>query len=98
MNTLPNAGTGASVNWCQSFGDIDLFAQLTGTPQAGGTWVDLNATGAVSGSIFSAAGFAPGSYAFTYAVSSPGCAPASSTVIVNVGPCLAPPGGIYPVE
>lgn len=98
LSLAPDAGTGASVNWCQSFGDIDLFAQLTGTPQAGGTWVDLNATGALSGSIFSAAGFAPGSYAFTYAVSSPGCAPASSTVTVNVGPCLAPPGGIYPVE
>lgn len=98
LSVSPDAGTGASVNWCQSFGDIDLFAQLTGTPQAGGIWADDNATGALNESIFSSAGFAPGSYAFTYTVSSPGCASASSTVTVNVGPCLAPPGGIYPVE
>ncbi|MBK8500475.1 MAG: hypothetical protein IPL52_17055 [Flavobacteriales bacterium] len=95
---LPNAGIGGSVAWCQSFGNIDLFAQLGGAPQAGGTWSDDNATGALTGSVFAAGSVAPGSYAFTYTVDGPPCSPATATVTVVVGPCLVPPGGINPVE
>lgn len=94
----PDAGTGGTVAWCQSFGNIDLFAQLGGTPQAGGTWTDDNATGALSGSVFAAGSVAPGSYSFTYTVDVPPCSPATATVTVAVGPCLIPPGGINPVE
>lgn len=77
--------------WCQSFGVLDLFAQLTGTPQAGGNWSDDDATGALNGGTFTPGGVPPGTYDFTYTVSSGGCPPASATVAVNLGACLAPP-------
>ncbi|MGJ8715884.1 MAG: Ig-like domain-containing protein, partial [Maribacter stanieri] len=38
----PNAGIDGTLNICQgyTFTNADLFAQLTGTPDTGGTWVD----------------------------------------------------------
>ncbi|MEO9977865.1 MAG: gliding motility-associated C-terminal domain-containing protein, partial [Maribacter dokdonensis] len=38
----PNAGSDGTLNICQgsSFTNADLFAQLTGSPDTGGTWVD----------------------------------------------------------
>lgn len=94
----PNAGIDASVNWCQSSGTIALFAQLGGTPDAGGLWMDDNASGALTGASFAAGTVPPGTYSFTYTVGTAPCGPASSTVTVIVGPCLLPPGGVFPVE
>ncbi|MGB2759012.1 MAG: Ig-like domain-containing protein, partial [Maribacter stanieri] len=38
----PNAGIDGTLNICQGdvFDDVDLFAQLTGSPDTGGTWVN----------------------------------------------------------
>ncbi|MEP2279967.1 Ig-like domain-containing protein, partial [Maribacter sp.] len=40
----PNAGIDGTLNICQgaTFDNDDLFAQLTGSPDTGGTWVDNN--------------------------------------------------------
>jgi hypothetical protein len=93
-----NAGTGAAVNWCQSFGNIDLFAQLGGAPDTGGIWTDDDATGALTGASFAAGTVPPGTYSFTYNVGTAPCSPASSTVSVTVGPCLLPPETGLPAE
>ena len=96
--TPPSAGSSATVSWCVSFGALDLFAQLGGTPLPGGIWTDVNATGGLNGGVFNPSGIPDGSYVFSYTVSVAPCAPASATITVNLGACLAPPGEIYPTE
>lgn len=98
QQVAPNAGTGGTVAWCQSFGNIDLFAQLGGAPDPGGLWTDDNGTGALTGASFAAGTVTPGTYAFTYTVDDPPCSPVFSTVTVTVGPCLLPPDTGLPVE
>lgn len=94
-----NAGVDATLNWCQSSGALDLFAQLVGTPSPGGTWTDDNATGALSGSTFNPVGVPSGTYVFTYTVGGGACPAASASVTVNhSGVCLVPPQYPYPVE
>ncbi|MBL0127029.1 MAG: hypothetical protein IPP83_06130 [Flavobacteriales bacterium] len=39
-----------------------------------------------------------GNYADTYLVNSVACGPATATLSVIVGPCLIPPGEIFPTE
>ncbi|MBK7383269.1 MAG: hypothetical protein IPI81_08015 [Flavobacteriales bacterium] len=94
----PNAGSSGIVNWCQSFGALDLFAQLGGTPDVGGIWTDDNATGQLVAGVFNASSVIPGSYGFTYMVNSVACGPATATLLVIVGPCLIPPREIFPTE
>lgn len=99
VSPVANAGTDASLNWCQSSGALDLFAQLVGTPSPGGTWTDDNATGALSGSTFNPVGVPSGTYVFTYTVGGGACPAASASVTVNhSGVCLVPPQYPYPVE
>ncbi|MBK6343826.1 MAG: hypothetical protein IPF41_14895 [Flavobacteriales bacterium] len=73
----PNAGTSTVVASCPGTPPINLFAQLGGTPQAGGVWVGPG--GAHSGT-FNPATDAYGVY--TYTVGN-GCQNASATVTVN---------------
>ncbi|MCB0790109.1 MAG: hypothetical protein KDB75_12440, partial [Flavobacteriales bacterium] len=63
----------------------DLLDALGGTPDAGGTWTDLQATGQLSGEFFSPLGLAPGNYGFLYTVPGNGqCADATATVTVTI--------------
>lgn len=94
-----NAGTNATLNWCLSSGALDLFEQLGGAPQPGGTWTDDSATGALSGATFNPAGVPSGTYVFTYTVGGGACPAASASVTVNhSGVCIVPPQYPYPVE
>jgi hypothetical protein len=92
----PDAGTSATLAWCQSWGTLDLFAQLGGTPDTGGTWIDPAGTGQLSGSSWDPTGMANGSYQFTYTVETTACPAATATVTVNhAQACLAPPPTNY---
>lgn len=95
----PNAGVDVTLIRCLSQGDVDLFAQLGGTPEAGGTWADDNATGQLTGSTFTVAGAPSGSYTFIYTVPGGTCPDAQATVTVNFNAmCVMEPSSPYPVE
>jgi gliding motility-associated-like protein len=80
----PDAGTPGSATLCSSDAPIDLFAQLGGTPDAGGAW---SGPSAVSNGQFDPAVMNAGMYTYTITVPPP-CVDASSTVTINV---VAPP-------
>jgi gliding motility-associated-like protein len=76
----PDAGTPGSITLCSSDAAIDLFAQLGGTPDAGGAW---SGPSAVVGGQFNPAFMNAGVYTYTINVPPP-CVDASSTVAVDV--------------
>lgn len=85
VTSFLNAGTNNSVDVCTNGGNVDLFASLGGTPDAGGTWSDDDASGALSGGFFDPSQITPGTYDFTYSLIGQGaCASSSATVSVNV--------------
>ncbi|XCF06681.1 gliding motility-associated C-terminal domain-containing protein [Tamlana crocina] len=85
--TSPNAGNpnGTALIVCSTDNNIDLFAGLDGSQDAGGTWSNDDNVGSLLGSIFNATGLFAGTYSFTYTVSgtSP-CADDSTVISVTV--------------
>ncbi|MBK9759405.1 MAG: gliding motility-associated C-terminal domain-containing protein [Flavobacteriales bacterium] len=75
-NPDPGANSGATL--CLSDSPIDLFEQLGGTPDAGGTW---SGPSLVNGSTFDPASMADGIYTYTIDVPPP-CVSASSSVVI----------------
>ncbi len=85
VNEIPDAGNDSTVTVCVTQTTYDLTTALTGTAQAGGTWNDDDATGALTGNILDASSAGVGTWQFTYTVSGTGACPDSSAVItVNV--------------
>jgi len=81
----PVAGGDNSLAACGSGSTIDLFTQLTGTPDAGGTWTDDDSSGALTGSIFNPAVSGDGIFNFTYQVNGAGaCLGEVATAVVTV--------------
>ncbi len=81
----PNAGSFGTISACVSDTEVILFAGLSGSPQTGGTWQDINATGQLVNGIFDATGVLPGSYRFRYTVAGMGpCANDTASVLVTV--------------
>ena len=77
----PKAGSPTNTTICNG-SSVDLFTLLTGE-DAGGTWIDLNSSGGLSGSVFtsSSAGF----FRFKYTtLSGSVCPPSESIVSVTV--------------
>ena len=77
-------GTDGSVTFCDNDAPADLFNQLGGTPDTGGSW-----TGPSSLTNGDQGTFTPGTNAagvYTYTVGPAGC-PQTSTVTVTVNPC-----------
>ena len=81
----PDAGVPSIVQLCSTSPAIDLFTQLGGTPNVGGTWTDPG--GGAAGALFTPGISVPGIYTYTL-VATPPCVNAISTVqvIVNAPP------------
>ena len=95
VNTTPNAGTAAAQTTCSNINNFDLFSGLAGN-DAGGTWSDDDATGALTANLFDATAVVPGSYDFTYTVSVVGCIDDIETVTVTVN--TAPSAGTATIQ
>ncbi|AWH83879.1 hypothetical protein HYN59_01545 [Flavobacterium album] len=79
VNAVPVAGNDNSISICNDGASIDLAGYLSAPHDAGGTWQDVNSTGALAGSTFNTAGIADGTYQFKYVVS--GCGPDDEAII-----------------
>ena len=89
VDAAANAGTNGADTVCTTASAVDLQALLGGTPDAGGTWNDDDATGALTGSTFDATQVSIGTYNFTYTVAGTGaCTDATATVSVTVETCI----------
>ncbi|HRO97928.1 MAG TPA: hypothetical protein PLN54_00670, partial [Flavobacteriales bacterium] len=78
-NAATNAGTDGAITVCDNGAAIDLFAQLGGTPQGGGTW---SGPSAVVGGQYDPATMTPGAYTYTVTGVAP-CTNATATVTVT---------------
>ena len=88
VNTAPVAGVNASVTRCSDDDPFQLFSELGGNPDAGGTWAG---PGGAHGPAFHPSVDAPGPYTYTVA----GLAPCSNaTATVNVTVVIAPQAGL----
>ncbi|XMO88287.1 gliding motility-associated C-terminal domain-containing protein [Algibacter sp. AS12] len=87
INALPETGTPMPATFCENDlvanSPLDLFGQLTGE-DAGGTWTDDNASGALKSSNVDLTALAIGSYNFTYTITDANSCENSSTVTVIV--------------
>ena len=83
----PETGTATTAVFCENDlvgnSPLDLFGQLTGE-DAGGTWADDDATGALTGSDVDLTLLTIGSYNFTYSITDTNGCSNSSTVIVTI--------------
>ena len=83
----PNAGgpNATPIVACNDNSNIDLFDGLDGAEDAGGTWSDDDATGALTGNTLDATSLAAGTYNFTYVVTaSAPCVDDSTTITVTI--------------
>lgn len=87
VDTTPSAGLGMTDTACNTDNMVDLTTYLDGTQDAGGVFMDDDATGAVTGSMFDATAAGTGSYNFTYVVTNNGCSD-STTLTVIVENCV----------
>ncbi|MEO8068828.1 MAG: gliding motility-associated C-terminal domain-containing protein, partial [Flavobacteriales bacterium] len=84
----PDPGTDGSLIACITGAPVDLFTQLGGSPDVGGTWLDPN--GLVHPGVFNPGVDGPGSYTYTVGATAP-CPDLSSTVNVDI--TMAPDAG-----
>jgi hypothetical protein len=80
----PNAGSDGSITLCTSGAAVSLFAQLGGSPDAGGTW---SGPSNVTGGLINPANMSAGAYVYTVSATAP-CTVETATVNVTIN---APP-------
>ncbi|NCP60300.1 MAG: gliding motility-associated C-terminal domain-containing protein, partial [Flavobacteriales bacterium] len=87
VTQAPDAGTDNTISMCVIDGTIDLFTQLGGTPDSGGTWSPALTSGT---GVFDPAMDAPGVYTYLVASVLPCRADPSSQITVTVNDSSAP--------
>jgi gliding motility-associated-like protein len=86
VNVAPEAGLDNSVFTCADATSFDLFGNLSGSPDAGGVWSDLDNSGAViSGNSANFTNVTAGQYRFEYRITSAGCADDIAILTIDVG-------------
>ena len=84
VHAAPNDGGDASVSACVAASSLNLAAELS-NPDAGGMWLDLDATGALTDSIFDVSGVTIGDYNVAYAVpGNAGCEADTAFIAVQI--------------
>lgn len=84
-----NAGTNGTGDACETDQTaIDLMTLLGGTPDMGGSWSDINGSGALSGSMFTPSTAGSGTWNFNYIVSDT-CGSDTATVTMTVDPTVS---------
>jgi hypothetical protein len=88
---IADAGIGNTVNSCNDSSQ-DLFSQLLGAPDAGGTWTQLSGPGSptITGDQVDLNAAPGGSYDFEYRVTESSCPDVTAIVTVNVTQQLFP--------
>lgn len=84
VDQVPDAGANTSLIWCASDGPFQMFDQLNGTPQPGGTWVHNTMPHA---GIFDPGVDTPGLYVYSVPGVAP-CMTATAELSITVGACL----------
>jgi gliding motility-associated-like protein len=86
VTNAPNPGTNNSVTSCNNNSSFNLFSSLGGTPDAGGTWLQLSGTvRPLTGNTVDLNGATSGTYTFQYTVvGTAPCANGTAIVTVNV--------------
>lgn len=84
VNQPANAGTNGEIIACDTVQALVLFDGLNGTPQSGGTWLDLNGSGGMENGILNTTELPPGEYLYRYTVTVAGCGSATALVKVLV--------------
>ncbi len=84
VNEPADAGANGELVVCDTLLALDLFQGLQGTPQTGGTWTDLDGSGALDNGFFNTAQAGVGEFTFRYTVVVPGCGSATALVKVDV--------------
>ncbi len=86
IDTLPDPGTDATLSLCDSStASIDLFTELSGTPDNGGTWTGPETTSNGDQGTLDTSLLSPGTFVFTYTI--PGvnaCPDVSATVTITI--------------
>lgn len=81
VSAAPDAGADGALSVCNTSPAVDLFLQLGGAPDAGGSWTDPN--GAVHGTQFDPAVDPAGTYSYTVS-GTPPCVDAVATITISV--------------
>lgn len=90
VSPLPNAGTDGADAICNS-GTVINLATYLGVHDTGGSWTDVNGSGALASGSFTTTGIAAGVYRFRYDVTSPCGAADNATVTITLNDIPATP-------